>query len=69
MLESRSFEDGIRRRRECLSGSCGVRFTTAEVVVRVDECPEDYKRVMNVSSILDEQVVIQARAIAQGILE
>jgi len=33
VLETRSYEGGVRRRRKCLSPKCGERFSTVEVVV------------------------------------
>jgi transcriptional repressor NrdR len=51
VTDSRESEDGIRRRRECLSASCGRRFTTYErvqiaplTVVKKDGRREEFSR-------------------------
>jgi transcriptional repressor NrdR len=51
VTDSREADDGIRRRRECLSASCGRRFTTYEriqiaplIVVKTDGRREEFSR-------------------------
>src|SRR5688572_27194054 len=51
VTDSRESEDGIRRRRECLSTACGRRFTTYEriqaaplMVVKKDGRREEFSR-------------------------
>ncbi len=51
VTDSREADDGIRRRRECLSASCGRRFTTYEriqiaplTVVKKDGRREEFSR-------------------------
>jgi transcriptional repressor NrdR len=51
VVDSRDVEDGVRRRRECLNGDCGGRFTTYErvqavalFVVKKDGRREEFSR-------------------------